>query len=35
MIQSGGQQLQAHLDCVVNGSPFLNDQQRAVVMSLI
>lgn len=34
LVQSAGQQLKAHLDCAVNDSPFLNDEQRALVMSL-
>lgn len=35
IVQSRAQQLKASLDCAVNSSPFLTDQQRAVVMSLI
>ena len=34
LIQSGGQLILAQLDCAVNGSPFLTDGQRAMIMSL-
>ena len=34
LIQSAGQSMKAHFDCAVNTSPFLNDAQRAKVMSL-
>jgi hypothetical protein len=34
MIQAGGQVTLAQLDCAVNSSPFLTDEQRATMMSL-
>jgi len=34
LVQAAGQLLKAHFDCAVNGSHFLNDDQRAKVMSL-
>ena len=34
LLQSVGQSMKAHFDCAVNGSHFLNDEQRAEVMSL-
>ena len=34
LVQSAGQSMKAHFDCAVNGSHFLNDDQRAEVMSL-
>lgn len=34
LVQSAGQSMKAHFDCAVNGSHFLNDDQRAQVMSM-
>jgi hypothetical protein len=34
LVQSVGQSMKAHFDCAVNGSHFLNNDQRAEVMSL-
>lgn len=34
LVRAAGVLLKAQLDCAVNGSPFLNDDQRAEVMSL-
>ncbi|MDR3793772.1 MAG: zinc ribbon domain-containing protein [Terracidiphilus sp.] len=34
LVRASGQTMKAHLDCAVNGSPFLNNAQRAKVMSL-
>ena len=34
LVQAAGQSMKAHCDCAVNGSHFLNDDQRAEVMSL-
>jgi hypothetical protein len=34
LVCSKGQQLKASIDCAVNSSPFLSDEQRATVMSL-
>lgn len=34
LIQSQGQQLLAHLDCAVNGSPFLSDPEKAIALGL-
>ena len=34
LVQSAGQSMKAHFDCAINGSHFLNDDQRAEVMSL-
>lgn len=34
LIQSQGQQLLAHLDCAVHGSPFLSQSEKAVAMGL-
>jgi len=34
LVQSAGQSMKAHFDCAVNGSHFLDDNQRAKVMSL-
>jgi hypothetical protein len=34
LVQSAGQSMKAHFDCAVNGSHFLNDTERAKVMSL-
>jgi Zn-dependent protease len=34
LVQSAGQSMKAHFDCAVNGSHFLNDDQRAQAMSM-
>jgi len=34
IVRAAGQLLKAHFDCAVNGSPFLDDNQRAQAMSL-
>jgi hypothetical protein len=34
MVSAQGQTLKAALDCAVNSSPFLSDDQRAQIMSL-